>query len=90
MTYRLNPNYFYCVDLRHIQFIERVNECQLALDYPMAAVFDLILKQVPEAALVRMMAKIALVTESHARRIIHDTIDVLVKNDILIPTQQHG
>jgi len=90
MNYRLNPNCLYCVELRHIQIIDRVNARQLALEYPKAAVFDLIIKQVPEPTLVRMIAKIALVTESHARKIIHDTIDELVQNEIILRAPHHG
>ncbi|MBN2103541.1 hypothetical protein JW835_05815 [bacterium] len=83
MRYQLNPDFSYCVDIRDIKLISRRDNTRICLPYPQAAVFDLLLKGYSQQAMERMMAKIALVTESHAAGLIRDTLDDLMEKKVI-------
>lgn len=85
MTYRFNSDISYCVDLHDIKLTDKGNGRLITLNYPEAAIFDLLIKQYPHTTMIRMISKIGLLTETHAENLIGDTIDLLVRNQVLMP-----
>ena len=83
MTFHLNPNYVYCVDLRDIKLTHKDGR-KLVLDYPQAAIFDMLLKQYSSDTRIRMMRHIGILSEQHARQLINDTIEMLVDTQVLL------
>lgn len=90
MTYHLNTDFSYCVDIQNIKLIDQRKNKMITLRYPEAAIFDLLIKQYSHKTMVRMLSKIGLMTESHAENLIGDTIDFLVQNYMLMPEQSRG
>lgn len=90
MTYYLNPDFSYAVDIQDIKLIDNSNGKLITLNYPEAAIFDLLIKQYPHKMMIRMLSKIGLMTDSHAENLIRDTIDFLVQNNVLMPEQSRG
>jgi hypothetical protein len=85
MTYHINSDISYCVDIQDIKLIDNRNNRMLTLNYPEAAIFDMLIKQYPHKTMIRMLSKIGLLTETHAENLICDTIDFLVQNNVLMP-----
>ncbi|HEX9971240.1 MAG TPA: hypothetical protein VGD14_04140 [bacterium] len=90
MTYHLNTDFSYCVDIQDIKLIDKKNNKMITLNYPEAAIFDLLIKQYPHKTLIRTLSKIGLLTEIHAENLIGDTIDFLVQNNVLMPESSRG
>jgi len=90
MTYHLNTDFSYAVDIQDIKLIDNSNDKLITLRYPEAAIFDLLIKQYSYKTMIRMLSKIGLMTDSHAENLIGDTIDFLVKNHVLMPEQSRG
>ena len=83
MDYHLNDDFSYCVNIQDIQFINHNEHLYFTLHYPEAAIFDLIFKGYGKKSMVRMMTKIALVSETHAEDLIRDTINILIENKVI-------
>ncbi|MCI0493525.1 hypothetical protein L0Z72_00850 [candidate division KSB1 bacterium] len=90
MTYHMNPDFSYAVDIQDAKLIDNTNGKLITLRYPEAAIFDLLIKQYSHKTMVRMLSKIGLMTDSHAENLIGDTIDFLVQNNVIMPEQSRG
>lgn len=85
MKYQFNADFSYCVDTQNIKLMDKSKSKMITLNYPEAAIFDLLIKQYPYKTMIRMISKIGLMTENHAENLICDTIDFLVQQHVLIP-----
>ncbi|MBN2215683.1 MAG: hypothetical protein JW723_15750 [Bacteroidales bacterium] len=83
MNYKLNSGYSYCVDMFDIKLINMKARKQITLRYPDAAVYALMLKGYAYTDMVRMMAEIALVTKSHAEKLVNDTMNMLQEYNVI-------
>ncbi len=84
MRYRFNADFSYCVDIQDVKLVDKKGKKVLTLHYPEAAIFDLLIKRYPHNTMIRMMAHIGLLTETHAENLIRDTIDFLVQHRVLL------
>ncbi len=85
MRYRFNTDFSYCVDIHDIKLIDKRDKKMITINYPEAAIFDLLIKQYSHKTMIKMISKIGLLTETHAENLIGETIDFLVQNNVLIP-----
>lgn len=85
MIYHFNADFSYCVDIQDIKLIDQRKNKVLTLNYPAAAIFDLLIRQYPHKKMIQMISKIGLLTETHAENLIGETIDFLVQNRVLMP-----
>lgn len=84
MTYHFNADFSYCVDIQDVKLFNKTTNKTLILNYPEAAVLDLLIKQYPLKTVIRMLSKIGFYTESHAESIVGDTLDFLIQNNVLV------
>jgi hypothetical protein len=84
MTYTFNPDIVYCVELHDVKLFNKKTNQSLTLNYPEAAIFDLLVKEYPHLTMIRMLSKIGFMTESHAESLLNDTLDFLMQHNVFI------
>jgi len=81
--YRLNPDLDCCVDIYDLKLIDRKNNTCISLAYPQAVIWDLLHKNYPLPAIIRMMANIGKMNVKHAETVVHEALDYFYANQIL-------
>ena len=89
VKYLLNPEIRYYVNISGIQLDDKKGHV-VSLDYPEAAVFDLLLKKLPDEKIISMLSKIYPGNSSDPVKIFSDTVDLLVKHKIIITDHNIG
>ncbi len=74
----------YHVNISDIEIIDQESGMRTTLNYPEAAVLDLLIKEYPSQTVTQMISKICFCTISHAQSIIIDTIESLLQFNLII------
>lgn len=81
--YRFNPDIVYYVNISGIQLHDKKNSRVIDLEYPEAAVFDLLMKKLPDDKIIRMISEIFPENQADAEKIFRDTTGFLLQNKII-------
>jgi hypothetical protein len=87
IVYRQNPDVSYIVESNSLILINARTGNKLVIDYPQAAVWDLIIKNYTFDMIVRMISNILLITGNQSKSLIVDTLEYLYDKGFLLKSE---
>ncbi len=87
IVYRQDPDVSYTVESNGLILINARTGNKLVIDYPQAAVWDLIIKNYTPGMIVRMISNILLITRNQSKSIIRDTLESLYDKGFLLKSK---
>lgn len=84
MKFNFNSAVAYYVNIKGIQVHDKGNGRIIELYYPEAAVFDLMIKKLPEDKIIRMLSIIFPDRSAEAEKIFNDTLKLFIRHNIVI------
>jgi len=83
-TYIIHPDVSYCVDVFDIKLYHALRNASITLPYPQAAVWDMLVKQIPRVKMIDRLSKIGCMTAAHAEQVLGETLDYLLAEQLLM------
>jgi len=87
INYRQNPDVRYIIESSGLILINTRSGNKLAIDYPQAAVWDLLIKNYAPDLMIRMISNILLISRTQAKSIILDTLESLYRKGFLLKSK---